>query len=157
MYYTTVSSATSMTPYLMFGRECNIPTGKFFEKLCNEIPTGQNREDIEGYAHKLVKSCSIRDDISRNSHVNVGNSLGSIRTLTVTPCVEVVAVWTVPGAVSPGCILAEHRKGDTLTPGGNESGGFGAKKRKGNVGNFSCMNPSMLRQCGKIGAISCFV
>ena len=53
---------------------------------------------------------SIRDDISRNCHVNVGDSLGSIRTLTVTPCVEVVAVWTVPGAVSPGCILAEPRR-----------------------------------------------
>ena len=57
---------------------------------------------------------SIRDDISRNCHVNVGD--------TVTPCVEVVAVWTVPGAVSSGCILAEPRKGDKLTPGGNESG-----------------------------------
>ena len=44
----------------------------------------------------------------------------------MTPCVEVVAVWTVPGVVSPGCILAEPRKGDKLTPGGNESGGFGA-------------------------------
>ena len=83
--------------------------------------------------------------------------LGSIRTLTVTPCVEVVAVWTVPGAVSPVCILAEPRKGDKLTPGGNESGGFGANKRKGNVGNVSCMNPSMLRQCGKSGAILRFV
>ena len=65
---------------------------------------------------------SIRDDISRNCHVNVDDSLGSIRTLTVTPCVEVVAVWTVPGAVSSGCILAEPRKGDKLTPGGNEVG-----------------------------------
>ena len=100
---------------------------------------------------------SIRDAISRNCHVNVGDSLGSIRTLTVTPCVEVVAVWTVPGAVSPGCILAEPRKGDKLTPGGNESGRFGANTRKGNVGNVSCMNPSMLRRCGKLGAISCFV
>ena len=61
----------------------------------------------------------------------------------MTPCVEVVAVWTVPGAVSPGCILAEPRKGDKLTPGGNESGGFGANKRKGNVGYISCINPSM--------------
>ena len=60
---------------------------------------------------------SIRDDISRNCHVNVGNSLGSIRTFTVTPCVEVVTVWTVPGAVRPGA-----RKGDKLTPGGNKSG-----------------------------------
>ena len=49
------------------------------------------------------------------------------------------------------------RKADKLTPGGNESGGFGANKRKGDVGNVSCMNPSMLRQCGKLGAISCFV
>ena len=39
------------------------------------------------------------------------------------PCVEVVAVWTVPGALSPGCVHAEPRKGDKLTPGGNESGG----------------------------------
>ena len=51
----------------------------------------------------------------------------------MTPCVKVVAVWTVPGAVSPGCILAEPRKGDKLTPEGNESGGFGANKRKGNA------------------------
>ena len=64
-------------------------------------------------------------------NVNVGDSLGYIRTFTVTPCVEVATVWTVPGAVSPGCILAEPRKGDKLTPGGNESGGFGANKRKG--------------------------
>ena len=78
---------------------------------------------------------SIRGDISIKRHVNVGDSLGSIRTLTVTPCVEVVAVWTVPGAMSPGCILAEPRKGDKLTPGGNESGGFGANKRNDNVGN----------------------
>ena len=88
--------------------------------------------------------------------MNVGDSLGSNRTLTVTPCVEVVAV-EVGSAVSPGCILAEPWKGDKLTPGGNESGGFGANKRNGNVGNVSCMNPSMLRQCGKSGAISCFV
>ena len=27
----------------------------------------------------------------------------------------------------------------------------------GNVGNVSCMNPRMLRRCGKLGAISCFV
>ena len=65
---------------------------------------------------------SIRDDISRNCHVNVGDSLGSIQTLTVTPCVEVVAVWTAPGAVSSGCILADPRNGDKLTPGGSESG-----------------------------------
>ena len=58
----------------------------------------------------------------------------------MTPCVEVVAVWTVPGAVSPGCILTEPRKGDKLTPGCHESVGFGANKRKGNVGNVSCMN-----------------
>ena len=71
---------------------------------------------------------------------------------------------TVPGAVRPGCILAEPRKasillweGDKLTPGGNESGGFGANKRKGNVVNVSCMNPSMLRRYGKLGAILCFV
>ena len=37
------------------------------------------------------------------------------------PCVEVAAVWTVPGAVSPGRILAEPRKGDKLTPRGNEN------------------------------------
>ena len=55
-------------------------------------------------------------------------------------------MWTVPGAVSPGCILAEFWKGDILTPGGNESGRFGANKRKGNVGYVSCMNPSMLRR-----------
>ena len=52
----------------------------------------------------------------------------------MTPCIEVVAVWTVPSALNPGCILAETRKGDKLTTGGNESGGFGANKRKGNVG-----------------------
>ena len=61
----------------------------------------------------------------------------------MTNCVEVVAVWTVPGAMSPGCIIAEPRKDDKLTPGGNESG-FGANKRKGNVGNVSCLNPSKL-------------
>ena len=44
----------------------------------------------------------------------------------MTPRVEVAVVWTVPGAVSPGCILAEPRKGDKLTQGGNELGGFGA-------------------------------
>ena len=58
-------------------------------------------------------------------------------------------MWTVPGAVSPGCILVEPRKSDNLTPGGNESGRFGAIKRRGNVGKVSCMNPSMLRRCGK--------
>ena len=100
---------------------------------------------------------SIRDDISKNCHVNVGDSLGSMRTFTVTPYVEAMTVWTVPGAASPRCILAEPRKGDKLTPGGNESGGFGANKRTGNVGNVSCVNPGMLRQCGKLGAISCFV
>ena len=100
---------------------------------------------------------SIRDDFSRNCYVNVGDSLGFIRTLTLTPCVGVVIVWTVPGAVSPGCILAKPRKGDKLSLGCHESVGFGANKRKGNVGNVSCMNPSMLRQCGKLGAISCFV
>ena len=98
----------------------------------------------------------ILDDISRNCHVKVGNSKGSIRTLTVTPCVEVMAVWTVPGPVSLGCTLRSW-KGDKLTSGGNESGGFGANKRKGKVGNVSCMNPSMLRRCGKLGAILCFV
>ena len=61
----------------------------------------------------------------------------------MTPCEEVAAVWTVPSAASPGCILGD-----------NGSGGFGANKRKGNV---SCMNPSMLRQGGKLGATSCFV
>ena len=45
--------------------------------------------------------------------------------------------------MSPACILAEPRKGDKLTPRGNESGEFGANKRKGNVGNVSCINPSM--------------
>ena len=71
----------------------------------------------------------------------------------MTPCVEAAAVWTVPGAVSPGCILAEPRQGDKLTPGGNESGGFGASKRQGNVGIVSCVKPSMLRRCGKLGTI----
>ena len=89
----------------------------------------------------------IRADISRDCHINVGNSLGSIRTLSVTPCVVEVAVWTVPGGVSPGCIIAEPRKGDKIIPGGNESGRFGANKRKGNIGNVSCMNAGMLRQC----------
>ena len=42
-------------------------------------------------------------------------------------------MWTVPGAVSPGCILVEPRKSDNLTPGGNESSRFGANKRKSNV------------------------
>ena len=42
----------------------------------------------------------------------------------MTPCVEIAAFWTVPGAVSPGCKLAEHRKGDKLTPGGNEADGW---------------------------------
>ena len=73
------------------------------------------------------------------------------------PSVEEVAMWIVPGAVSPRCILKEPRKGDKLTPGGNEWGRFGANKRKGNVDNVSCMNPRMLRRCCKIGAISCFV
>ena len=100
---------------------------------------------------------SIRDDINRNCHVNVGNSLGSIRTFTVMHFVEVAVAWTVLGAVSPRCILAEPRKGDKLTPGGKESGGFGANKGKGNVGNVSCMNPSMVRRYGKLGTILCFV
>ena len=84
--------------------------------------------------------------------LNVGDTLGSIRTLTVTPCIEVVAVGTVQGVYlwSPGRAIK-------LTPGGNESGGFGANKRKGNVGNVSYMNPSMLRRCGKLGATSCLV
>ena len=75
----------------------------------------------------------------------------------MTPCIEVAAMWTVPGAVSSGCILAEPRTGDNLTPGGNESGRFGMIKRKGNVGNASCMSPSMLRRCGKLGVLSRFV
>ena len=49
------------------------------------------------------------------------------------------------------------RNGDKLTPGGNKSGGFGANKRKDYVGNVLCMNPSMLRRCDKLGAISRFV
>ena len=73
---------------------------------------------------------NIQDDISRICHVNISDSLGSIRTFTVTPCVEVAAVWIVPGAVSPGCILAEPRKGDKLTPGCNELGGFGAIRQR---------------------------
>ena len=55
--------------------------------------------------------------------------------------------------MSQGYILAEPRKDDKLTPGGNELGGFGANKRKGNVGNVSCINPNMLRRCGKLRAI----
>ena len=58
--------------------------------------------DISNHEKPWNSVKSIRDDISRKCHVNVGDSLGSIRTLTVTPCIEVVAVWTVPGAVSPG-------------------------------------------------------
>ena len=46
----------------------------------------------------------------------------------MTPCVEVAAMWTAPGAVSPGCILAEPRKGDKLSLVGNKSSGFGSKK-----------------------------
>ena len=48
------------------------------------------------------------------------SGMTSAKTVTVTPCVEVAAVRTVPGAVSLGCILAEPRKGDKLTLGGNE-------------------------------------
>ena len=39
-----------------------------------------------------------------SAEINVGDSLGSIRTFSVTPCVEVGDVWTVPGvhSRSPG-------------------------------------------------------
>ena len=57
MYNTTVSSATSLTPFfLMYGRECNVPTGEFFSQLRKDLPKGSTANEIEEYADKLVMS-----------------------------------------------------------------------------------------------------
>ena len=54
MYNTTVSSATSLTPFfMMFGRECNLPTGESFERI-NQRASAEGENHVEGYVNGLV-------------------------------------------------------------------------------------------------------
>ena len=57
MYNTTVSSATSLTPFfMMFGRECNLPSGGIIEKIDKRVADRCEELDVQNYMNGLLIS-----------------------------------------------------------------------------------------------------
>ena len=55
MYNTTVSSATSLTSFfMMFGRECDLPTGRLLSKVDKPVKKRGQTNEVEDYMNGLL-------------------------------------------------------------------------------------------------------